>query len=178
MRALSTKLRNELNYYFLFLLDNDREKGSGRSLPSVITIIPRPTSPFNSLNSLFPPQYFPFPSLPSSIRPFICISVRGSCAIQPSSFAGDRNWLSRGKIGRNEAPNPIQLLFKHILDSRLWFPFVSFRDLIKFLCLKKFGMDGIYIRDRDLLVERSSGWWPFDSKLRNSRFSTVMENFS
>lgn len=140
----------------------------------MITIIP---SPFNSLNSLFPPQYFPFPSPPStllhpSIYLYICTWVVRHSTVQfrgRSKLAISRqNWQKRGPLIPSSCYSNI---FSFVV-------FVSFRDLIKFLCLKKFGMDGIYIRDRDPLVERSSGWWPFDSKLRNSPFSTVMENFS
>lgn len=121
----------------------------------MITIIPRPISPFNSLNSLFPLQCLFLHSYPP-LHPFIYISVRSAPFNRPVS-RGDRNWLSRGEIGRNEAPNLIQLLFK---QSRFTFvvrciPFLSRFRVV--LWLKKFGMDGIYIRDRDLLAERSSG---------------------
>lgn len=63
---------------------------------------------------------------------------------------GSRNYLE-AKLNRNEAPNLIQLLFK---QSRFTFVVRCIRFLSRFrvlLWLKKFGMDGIYIRDRDLV---------------------------
>ena len=99
--------------------------------PSVIKVIRRPISPFNSLNLLLsrhrsssisplppPIPLSPFArsrafslSLCSFIYLCIYISV-GRCHSAVQFRGRSKLAISAGRIGRNEAPNPIELLFK------------------------------------------------------------------